>query len=412
MSGSSPHSALILASPRDRGAVAAARALNAAGWRVDAGCSEAGGGLLGASRAVQRVHVVPRPRADAREFIDALHAAHAHGRHGLVFGAGDDWLAALSHYRQDLTVRVAHPPAHAVRMSGDKLLLAQWAEDAGLATPETAPATGDVVAGLQPGDFPVVVKNRRHWRPGQHRTHRLETRVCHSREALEGTLAQFSADGDEPILQEHRRGTLGALIGLVHEGRLLGRVQQVSTRLWPTPSGASARAHTVPVDPTLADSAERLLARLGWEGLVELQFLTGEDGVPRLIDFNGRYFGSLALSEKARPGLVDAWARQAAGLEVPLLPDGEAGHRYQWFPGDVRRALVERRGGLITDLAGTLAWGLTAEHSVLRFSDPGPATTLMTGRRGPADRGTEATGPASSASGLPLRPSARYAESV
>ena len=39
-----------------------------------------------------------------------------------------------------------------------------------------------------------------------------------------------------------------------------------------------------------------------------------------LIDVNGRFFGSLALSESARPGLVDAWARSAVGAPVPERP--------------------------------------------------------------------------------------------
>ncbi|MEV4899948.1 hypothetical protein AB0K08_01230 [Citricoccus sp. NPDC055426] len=372
-------SVLIIAGSRDRGAVAAARSLRAAGWTVGAGVPDAGGGLVGGSNAVAHVHRVPRPRGDASDFLAAIRAAHAEVGYELLVGAGDDSLSALSHYRDRLPARVAHPPAVAVKRAGDKLLLSRWAEDAGLAAPETLPATAAVLDRLTARDFPLVVKNRRHWRPGQLRPLRLETRVCADHAELRDALAAFRADGDEPILQQYRPGRLGALIGLFHNGRLVGRVQQESPRLWPTPAGSSARARTVPVDRTLAASAERLLARVEWSGLVELQFLISEDGVHRLIDLNGRYFGSLALTERARPGLVDAWARQATDRYVPWLQDGEVGLRYQWFPGDVRRALVERRNGLVADLGGTLCWALRSQHSVFRAQDPGPAVSLITG---------------------------------
>ncbi|MDD9204840.1 hypothetical protein PU560_00005, partial [Georgenia sp. 10Sc9-8] len=68
-------------------------------------------------------------------------------------------------------------------------------------------------------------------------------------------------------------------------------------------------------------------------GLVELQFLTGADGVPHLIDLNGRFFGSMALSNAARPGLTDDWGRLALGEPVGRLPDARPGVRYVWAAG-------------------------------------------------------------------------------
>jgi hypothetical protein len=47
--------------------------------------------------------------------------------------------------------------------------------------------------------------------------------------------------------------------------------------------------------------------------------------------------------------------------------------RYQWLEGDLRRAAVERRGGLLLDLAGTLRFAAGAVHSTLSLRDPAPA---------------------------------------
>jgi hypothetical protein len=186
--------------------------------------------------------------------------------------------------------------------------------------------------------------------------------------------------GGEPVLQVPVRGRLGALIGVFHEGRLHGPVQQVSARLWPTPYGASARAETVPVDPGLVSRSEALLARLGWSGLVELQFLTGDDGVPYLTDLNGRFYGSMALAEAARPGLVDLWGRLVLGDAPGPLPAATTAVRYSWLAGDLRRARVERRGGLLTDALDTLRWAYGARHSVWDVRDMGPSRYLLARR--------------------------------
>ncbi|OLT18975.1 hypothetical protein BJF80_14160 [Serinicoccus sp. CUA-874] len=317
-----PRAVLILAHARDRGAVTAARALRRAGWRVGLGSSRADGGLAGASDAVHALHPVPRPSGEQGAFLRGLGAALAEGRYDVVVGSGDDWMAALAHHRERLTATVAHPAAAVVAAGMDKLTLHRMAQDAGLATPATrtlAPEPWQEVA------LPVVVKNRRHWTPHHDRRHRIETAVCRTSAELERHLLAFASEHDEPVLQEPVDGVLSALIGVVHEGRLTGRVQQVSPCVFPTPSGASARARTVPVDPVLAERCELLLGRLGWSGLVELQFLVGRDGVHRLIDLNGRFFGSLALAEAARPGLVDAGLRAGAVCPCPSSRTGDPG---------------------------------------------------------------------------------------
>lgn len=397
---SSVGSVLLLAHVRDRGVVTAARALAQAGWRVGVGSPRRDGGLVGASRGVSRVHVVPRPTGDGQAFLDGVRGAQEQGGYDVVVGSGDDWMSALSYYRDALPLPVAHPPRPVVTAAMDKVELARLAEKAGVGTPVTQTLTVGQDERLRP---PVVVKNRSHWAPGQHRRHRIEALVCKTEEQLRAHLGSFGGDEDEPVLQEMVHGRLSALVGVMHEGRLAGRVAQVSPRLWPTPSGASARAVTVPLDLDLAARSEALLRELGWTGLVELQFLLGPDGVPRLIDLNGRFYGSLALGERARPGLVDASLRAAVGLPVPALPDGRVGVRYHWLPGDLRRAVRERRGGLPADVCSSLRWAVGAQHSLLRRDDPGPVLGLLAGRL-VTDRGDDLPVSASAPAAPPRAP--------
>lgn len=212
---------------------------------------------------------------------------------------------------------------------------------------------------------------------------RIEARWFPDVASARDRVAHIRRAGLRPVLQQAVVGELGALIGVYDEGRLHGRVQQSSSRLWPTPSGVTSRARTVPVDEELASRVEALLADLDWSGLVELQFLTDDRGDRHLIDFNGRFYGSMALANAARPGLADAWGRRVLGEPVAPLPDGAPGVRFTWLAADLRRAVTERRGGLIHDVGATLRWGARAHRSVWDVHDVGPTVALATARLRP-----------------------------
>jgi predicted ATP-grasp superfamily ATP-dependent carboligase len=332
--------------------------------------------MPGASRACRATHVVPRPRGDGEPFVRAVRAATETGRYDVVLGGGDDWVAALSSHRDRIPATVAHPDLAVVERALDKVHLAEAAAATGLRAPVTV-AGG---AALRSWRGPVVVKCRAHWTPGQTHPHRIDARLFPDAEAARPQVERIERAGAQVVLQEPVAGRLGALVGVFHGGRLHGCVQQESQRLWPSPYGASARARTVEVDRDLVVRSEAVLGEIGWSGLVEMQFLTGADGVPHLSDLNGRFYGSLALAEAARPGLVDTWVRTVLGEPMPELGDGAPGVRYSWIAGDLRRARLERRGGLVGDVLDTARAAVGAEHSVWRLRDPGPALHVLTER--------------------------------
>lgn len=368
--------ALVVTVGRSRGALAAVRALGRAGWTVGIGTPD-GHGMVAASRWCARRHVVPRPRGDAVPFVTAVADAVREGDYDVVFGGGDDWVAALARYRDDIPATVAHPDAEVVAASLDKAELTERARRAGLAVPALRIADADAVASWE---GPVVVKCRAHWHPGQRKLHRIEARRFPDVGSARDDIGRIQRAGFDAVLQEPVEGPLGALIGLFVGGRLVGRVQQRTSRVWPTPTGVSSRAETVPVDEEVAAGVESLLAGLAWSGLAELQFLTPPGGRPHLIDLNGRFYGSMALANAAGPNLADAWARLVLGEPVGDLPDARPGVRYVWLAGDVRRAFAERRGGLARDLVSTLRWAARATESVIDVRDPGPALELSTAR--------------------------------
>ena len=343
---SRPRRALIVEGGAAQHVVAAARALAAAGWDVDVAAPN---GASVRSRAVGCRHAIPAPEADPDAFLAAV-AELAQG-YDVVFGADDIEVLLLSAGRETIPAVVPYPSHDAVVRAIDKLDLVEAARHAGLVVPATRRATASALASLP---RPVVVKARLHWRAGgAARRHQL-AELCCTPAATRRHAAAMTAAGAEPLLQERVDGELMALTTVIDRlGRPLAMVQRRRPRL--SARRTSCRAVTVPVDPDLAERALALLRDLGWTGLANLQFLRPPLGEPHLIDFNGRFYGSLALAVAAGVNLPDVWGRSALGEAVDPVPSAPGGVRFQSLLEDLGRARSERRGGLARDVLGDAA---------------------------------------------------------
>ena len=350
------------------------RALAAAGWEVGV-AAPAGRGLASSSRACRHRHVVAPVQHEPAAFVDTVVTALASRPYDVVFGAGEAEVLALSAARDRLPAVLPHAPHAVVVRALDKGEVEPLATAAGLAVPDPLDLDD-----LDDEERPVVVKARVHARPDRPGAPpRIDTNVVTGASAARRRVAEVRRLGGDPQVQVFHEGRLLAYAAVLDPGGgVVADSMQVASRIWPPRAGASCRATTVEVDRTLAERSLSLLRALGWAGLAELQFVVPPDGVPRLIDLNGRFYGSLALAVAAGANLPDAWGRSALGMPVTRVR-ARAGVRYHWGQADLRRARLERRGGLLRDVAGTAAWAAGASHSIARAGDPGPALAALRG---------------------------------
>jgi predicted ATP-grasp superfamily ATP-dependent carboligase len=370
--------ALILDQGYDRASLAAARALKSEGWTVGSGVPVEHG-LASRSRAVARSHQVPGQAAGSAALLAAANSAIAQGGYELVFSCDDSTVFGLSLLRDELNAGFPYGEHSGLMRSFDKLELMREAQRSGLAVPRTEPA-GEQALDSFGASTRVVVKPRMTFLDGVN-CH-VRASVAPDAAAARERIKEIREVGAEPIVQEHVEGQLMAFIAVTdRDARMVARVQQVADRIWPAGVGISARARTVEVDPALAAKVGGLLEALGWFGLAQLQFIRGEDGVPRLVDFNGRFYGSLALAVAAGPNLPAIWARLAVGRSPGVVPEARPGVRYQWLAGDLRAGLQAATGyGRAVAALDTMALAPRATHSVWRASDPWPAISLFGSR--------------------------------
>ena len=119
----------------------------------------------------------------------------------------------------------------------------------------------------------------------------------------------------EVLLQEYYPGEGHGVELILERGRPLAAFQHRRLREVPVTGGASSFRESVPLDPVLYDYAVRLLDALHWTGLAMVEFKLGEQG-PRLMEINGRIWGSLPLAVKSGmdfPGrMVDLYLGSSA----------------------------------------------------------------------------------------------------
>jgi predicted ATP-grasp superfamily ATP-dependent carboligase len=373
---------LIVGNGFSRSSLGAVRAFGSAGWTVGVGSPDRGS-VAASSKFAAKWHHVPPPERGLEAFLEATNDAIHNGSYLIVFGTGDAEVLALSARRHKVDAVVPHSSHESVMCAFDKLSLTHAAQSSGVPVPSTQVAINGIVPETVP--LPVIVKGRMHWSPDkQDAPSRLEASLCRSRQEIVTQITRIQRASAEALLQPYITGEALDLIVLVDRNqRVVAHLQQRVSRLFPPFVGVNARAETDPTDPALLSSAERLLRALGWFGLAQLQFRRDKSGVARLIDLNGRSYNSLALALTAGINFPVAWAELALAGACTSRLSPHYGVRFQWLEGDIRRAFIERRKGLVIDTADSIGFALSAAHSVWSHEDPLPAlrqTGVLVGR--------------------------------
>ena len=288
----------VLVTDAGRGsAIAVIRSLGRRGWHVIAADADPRSPGFYSRFTSERLRY-PRPQRDPQEVVEALLVATRERGVDLLVPVTDEIVLPLSAARERFAglTTLALPDAAALAATGDKLATLQLAERLGVPTPRTrlVETVGAAVsAGAEIG-FPVVLKPRAS--RARHADGLRAFEVAYAADEAELRARMGRLEGRSPVLlQELCRGEGHGVELLLHRGRPLAAFQHRRLREVPLTGGASAYRESVPLDPLLYGQAVRLLAALEWSGLAMVEFKVGPDG-PRLMEINGRIWGSLPLA--------------------------------------------------------------------------------------------------------------------
>jgi predicted ATP-grasp superfamily ATP-dependent carboligase len=368
-----------------RAALAVVRSLGQKRIPVSVVCTRRGS-LAGVSKHAVREIVLPDPAREPAAFAAALPPL-ARAEPGSVWIPVTDLsLAIVDRMRPELDqVRLPIPSATALATSWDKGELLPLAERAGFAIPRTfCPADPDELAAIAAElRYPAVLKPRRSRLWIGDRVETGAVRYVHSPTELAAAWRAVDARIPRPLVQERITGFGMGLFLLAAEGRIVATFAHRRRREKPPAGGVSVLSESIPVPAELRGPAARLAADLAWTGVGMLEFKVGEkDRVPRLIEMNPRFWGSLALPLMA--GVDFPWLlyQLALGNMPPTEPRYRIGVRSRWELGDLDHLLIRLRGRREHDLdpsapsrVGALLRflnPLAGRPEVLWLSDPAP----------------------------------------
>jgi predicted ATP-grasp superfamily ATP-dependent carboligase len=181
----------------------------------------------------------------------------------------------------------------------DKLVTLDLATQLAIPTPRSELVTTVDEARSRARDlrWPIVLKPQASLAQKNGRSVGLRVSYANDLASLEARMAEYEGRSGV-LLQEYSDGIGYGVEILAHEGRPLAAFQHRRLREVPFTGGASSFRESVPLDPTLYDYSERILAAVGWTGLAMVEFKVGRAGAT-LMEVNGRVWGSLPLAVRS-----------------------------------------------------------------------------------------------------------------
>ena len=124
--------------------------------------------------------------------------------------------------------------------------------------------------------------------------------------------------------------------------------------------------------------AVALLNALDWFGVAMVEFkLDPRDGIPKLMEVNPRFWGSLALSIEAGVNFPYLLYRMSLGERFKPVHDYEIGKRVRWLlPGDILHFIHNpRRLSILPEFLDF--WDPNTAYDIISLKDPLPALGRM-----------------------------------
>jgi len=338
-----------------RAALAVTRSLGRRGHEILVGEKHGRSLSHGSRYCVERV-VYPDPSRNSEAFLEGIGNVVRSQAIDVLLPISDVTTFLIAANRQRFACRIPLPDISVLERAANKVDILETAARIGVPVPRGIVLSDAAALRDQHVDYPVVVKpwrSRVNTRQGWH-----APMVSHAanRDDLVRDLSARPDHSFPVLLQERIVGPGLGVFACIDEGRPVALFSHRRLRERPPWGGVSVLCESVELEASTRDQATRLLAEIGWQGPAMVEFkLDHRDGLPKLMEINGRFWGSLQLA-------VDA------GVDFPVLALQAIHHgpfevqrpyrigiRSRWLWGDVDSLLLTLRGstGLRTPLSGS-----------------------------------------------------------
>lgn len=284
-------------------------------------------------------------------------------------------LVARHHKALGAHYRLTIPPWDVLQWVCDKRLLHRLAQDLGLNQPWSFfPRKRDDVASLD-WRFPVILKPA--LRLGFNRFTKSKAWPAGDRASLLSRYDEASAlVGPEMVMIQEVVPGWGesqfSYAALCRDGQPVASIVARRIRQFPMDFGRFSTYVETVDDPRVDEAAARLLAAVGFTGIVEIEFKKdSRDGQYKLLDVNPRVWGWHTLGQRAGVDFPHLLWLLVKGEPLPQVR-GRTGERWRRFSADLPMAIYEILKGRLSVWEYLRSLRVPAESAIFAWDDPLP----------------------------------------
>ncbi len=354
-----------------RKSLAAVRALGRKGIKVTVGESTC---LATAafSRHCHRAVVYPSPNNRPSEFVNFLFEELSHRSYQMLLPMEDETLHLISRYHAEFSRLTYLPIVSFEKLSfaqrKDKIL--QMAEKHGIPIPKTwyIDDISQINKLKNSLPYPIVIKPKKS---------SGAVGICYSKQPGD-LMEQYLSVHQRfpyPLIQElipQEGPGYGASFLLDERGRVKASFVHKRLREYPVTGGASTLRESVRRDD-IRDMAQVLLNALNWFGVGMVEFkVDPRDNIPKLMEVNPRFWGSLSLAVQAGVNFPYLLYRMSRGESFKPVEHYQIGKRCRWLlPGDILHFIYNpKRRSLVPKFFNF--WDRNTAYDIVSIEDPLP----------------------------------------
>lgn len=289
---------------------------------------------------------------DIEGFLDGIKRIIVQEAIEIVLPMTDASVIMLAELRDRLGsgVMVACPPIDVVRKLCNKYELFKLAEKKNIEIPKTVFINNrnDFFSkDLTEISFPVVVKPSFSKIQTQNGFITTAVEFAGDRSSLNELYTTRKYLEKYPsLIQEKIEGPGTGLFTLFDGEKHLALFSHKRLREKPPWGGVSVYSESVSLDPEMVESSRLLLSDMGWQGIAMVEFKRDHrDGKAKLIEINGRFWGSLELAIICRINFPSLYIDYLTGKDVKRPKDYLKGKRLKWILGDLDNHLIRIKSG-------------------------------------------------------------------
>jgi predicted ATP-grasp superfamily ATP-dependent carboligase len=351
-----------------RKSLAAVRALGRKGIRVTVGESTR---LATAafSKYCHRAVIYPSPHHRTSEFVNFLFKSLSRGSYQMLLPMEDKTLDLISQYHSEFS-RLTYLPVvsfEKLQFAQRKDKILQLAETLGIPIPKTwyVDDISQINILKNSLSYPVVIKP-------QVSSGAVGMSYPKNPGDLMKQYLSIHQRFPYPLIQElipHEGPGYGASFLLDEKGQVKASFVHKRLREYPVTGGASTLRESVRHDD-IRDMARALLNALDWFGVAMVEFkVDPRDGLPKLMEINPRFWGSLSLAVEAGVNFPYLLYRMSRGENFSPVEHYQIGKRCRWFlPGDILHFIYNpRRRSLVPEFFHF--WDKNTSYDILSLKD-------------------------------------------